>query len=84
MSSAGNDKIKVEKVLSLDGVLDIIKNPKKFYYLNLKAGIIRGFGGVLGAALAIILIGLLVTYLGGIPIIGDFIKQVADATKSAN
>lgn len=83
MPSNKNDKIGVEKVLSLDGVLDIIRNPRKFYLLNFKAGLIRGFAGVFGAALAIIIIGLLVTYLGGIPVIGDFVRQIGDATKSA-
>ena len=39
---------------------------------------------MLGAALAVILIGVLATYLGGIPMIGDFIKQISDAVKSTN
>jgi hypothetical protein len=73
-----------QDLISLDGILETLKNKKKLFWLNFKAGFVRGFAGILGAALAVILIGVLATYLGGIPMIGDFIKQISDAVKSTN
>jgi hypothetical protein len=52
-------------------------------WLNFKSGFVRGFAGVFGAAVAILIIGLMVTYLGGIPFVGGFIKQIGDAVKAA-
>jgi len=75
--------IKAEKIVSLDGIMEILANPKKLFWLNFKAGFVRGFAGILGAALAIILIGFLVSKLGGVPVIGEFIKQIGSAVKSA-
>lgn len=73
--------IKAEKILSLDGIMEILASPRKLFWLNFKAGFVRGFAGILGAALAIILVGLMVTNLGGLPIIGEFIKQIGSAVK---
>ena len=75
--------ISEQDLVSLDGILEVLKNKKKLFWLNFKAGFIRGFAGILGAALAILFVGFLATYLGGIPMIGDFIKQVGNAVKSA-
>ena len=72
------------QVISLDGVLEMIHNPRKLAWVNFKAGFVRGFAGVVGAALAIVIITFLVAKLGGIPLIGDFLKQIGDAIKSAN
>ncbi|MEI6581367.1 MAG: DUF5665 domain-containing protein [bacterium] len=80
---ANSKQIKAEKIISLDGVMEILTNPKKLFWLNFKAGFVRGFAGVLGAALAIILISLMVAKLGGVPVIGEFIKQIGSAVKSA-
>ncbi len=76
--------IAAEKLISLDGIIEILDNPKKLFWLNFKAGFIRGFAGILGAALAIIIIGFLVARLGGVPLIGDIINQIGDAVKPAN
>lgn len=72
-----------QDLASLDSILDILKNKKKLMWLNFKSGFVRGFAGVFGAAVAILIIGLMVTYLGGIPFVGGFIKQIGDAVKSA-
>jgi hypothetical protein len=75
--------INEQDLVSLDGILEILKNKKKLFWLNFKSGFVRGFAGILGAALAILFVGFLVTYLGGVPMIGDFIKQIGDAVKVA-
>lgn len=75
--------IQEQDLVSLDGILEILKDKRKLLWLNFKAGFIRGVGGVLGAAIAIVLIGFLVTKLGGIPVIGEFFKQIGDAVKTA-
>ena len=76
--------IAAEKLISLDGIIEILDNPKKLFWLNFKAGFVRGFAGILGATLAVILIGIMVAKLGGVPVIGDFINQIGDAVKPAN
>jgi len=75
--------IQEQDLVSIDGILEILKNKKKLFWLNFKAGFVRGFAGIIGAALAILLVGFLATYLGGIPMIGDFIKQIGDAVNTA-
>ncbi len=79
-------KIKVDpkNIISLDGVMELIQNPRKLMWVNFKAGFMRGFAGVIGAALAIVLIGFLVAKLGGIPLIGEFLQRIGDAIKSSN
>ena len=78
---AKTQPIKAEKILSLDGIMEILANPRKLFWLNFKAGFVRGFAGIFGAALAIIIIGFMVAILGGVPIIGEFIKQIGNAVK---
>lgn len=75
--------ISEQDLVSLDGILEILKNKKKLFWLNFKAGFVRGFAGVIGAALAIVLISFIVAKLGGIPVIGEFLKQIGDAVKTA-
>lgn len=77
-----DNKIKPEKLVFLDGILELLNNPKKLMWLNFKTGFVRGFAGVIGAAIAIVLIGFLVAKLGGLPLIGDWLKQIEQATKS--
>ncbi len=72
-----------QDLVSLDGILEILKNKKKLLWLNFKAGFVRGFAGVLGAAVAIVLVTIMVAKLGGIPVIGQFLKQIGDAVKTA-
>ncbi len=68
------------ETLGLDQVNELLSNEKKLYWMNVKVGMLRGFGGVLGAALAILLIGFLVAKFGGIPIIGDFLHKLSSAS----
>ena len=77
-------KVDPKNIISLDGVMELIQNPRKLLWVNFKAGFVRGFAGVIGAALAIVIITFLVAKLGGIPLIGDFLKHIGDAIKSAN
>lgn len=76
------DNIEKKDLASLDSILDIVRDKKKLMWLNFKSGFVRGFAGVFGAAIAILIIGLMVTYLGGIPIIGEFINQIGEAVKT--
>jgi hypothetical protein len=77
-------KVKPGINISFDAVLELIHKPGRIFWINFKTGFIRGFAGILGAGAAIILIGFLVAWLGGIPLIGDFLKQISEAIKSAN
>ena len=76
-------KIKAEMDISFDAVMELIHKPGRIFWINFKSGFIRGFAGIIGAGTAILLIGFLVTQLGGIPLIGDFLKHISEAIKSA-
>lgn len=77
-----NKKVRATDLLSLDAALELLQDRKKLFWLNFKAGFVRGFAGVLGAVLAILVIGYLVASLGGAPIIGDFIKDIGQAAQT--
>lgn len=68
--------------VGLDVVSELLSNNKKLWWLNFKTGLIRGFAGVLGAALAIVIIGFLVAQFGGLPWIGEFFKKIGEATQA--
>lgn len=69
--------------VSFDDFIEMLNSPKRLAWLNFYTGFVRGLASVIGAAIAIVLIGLAVTYLGGIPLIGEFIKQVGQAAGQA-
>ena len=73
-------KLKTEDI-SIDSVLELTQNPHKLAWINFKAGFLRGLGGILGAAVAVVLIGFLVAYLGGIPWIGSIIQKIGEAAR---
>ncbi|MDQ5944423.1 MAG: hypothetical protein QG658_490 [Patescibacteria group bacterium] len=77
-----------ERAASLVGAeefVNLLNDRWRFAWLNFRAGIYRGVGFTLGIALVIVLLGWLVTVLGGIPYIGDFIREVQESatTQSA-
>ncbi len=71
-----------QDLLGLDVVNELLSKPGKLWWLNFKTGLIRGFAGVLGAALAIVIIGFIVAQFGGLPIIGEFFKKIGEATQA--
>lgn len=64
----------------LDTLNELLHNKRKLFWLNIQTGFVRGVAGVVGAAIAIVLIGFLVTKLGGLPYIGDFLQSLESAT----
>ena len=67
---------KLAGLFSASEFVELLENKRKFAWLNFKAGVYRGIGGVVGVALTIVVIGYLVYLLGGIPIIGNFIRDI--------
>jgi len=65
--------------VSLNEFVELLNSPKRLAWLNFYTGFIRGLASVIGVAIAIVLLGLAVTYLGGIPLIGEFIQKVGQA-----
>lgn len=59
--------------------VNLLNDRWRFAWLNFRAGLYRGVGLTLGVALVIVLLGWLVTVLGGIPYIGDFIRDVQES-----
>lgn len=68
--------------LALDEINQLLHNKKKLWWLNFQTGLTRGFGGILGAAVAIVFIGLIVSLFGGLPYIGHFLLKIGDALQS--
>ncbi len=68
-------------VVGLDAINELLHKPKKLFWLNFQTGFVRGLAGVIGAAVAIIIIGLLVTYLGGLPYIGTLLQKIGEAAQ---
>ncbi len=84
MSSKTKTKTeRATELLSLDAALELIQDRRKLFWLNFKAGFVRGFAGALGAVIALVIIGYLVSNLGGVPIIGDFVKDIGEAAQTA-
>jgi hypothetical protein len=65
--------------VSMRDFVEMLNSPKRLAWLNFYTGFIRGLAGVVGAAIAVVLIGAAVVYLGGIPVIGEFIQKVGEA-----
>ena len=77
---AENSK-KVLDAAGFDAINELLHKPAKMFWLNFRTGFTRGFAGVLGAAVAIVVIGFLVVHLGGAPLIGEFIQKVGAAAQ---
>ena len=72
---------KIVDAAGLDAINELLQKPGKLFWLNFRTGFTRGFAGILGAALAIVIIGVAVTYFGGLPIVGNFLQKVGDAAQ---
>ncbi len=69
--------------LGLEAINELLTNKKKLWWLNFQTGFVRGFGGVLGAAVVIVIIGFLVTVFGGLPYIGHLLQKISAAMQSS-
>ncbi len=79
---SSKDNQEIVASLGLEQINELLGNKKKLWWLNFQTGFIRGFAGVLGAAVVIVLIGFLVTVLGGLPYIGHFLQKIAEAMQA--
>ncbi len=65
--------------VGMNEFVELLNSPGRLTWLNLHTGFVRGFGAAIGAAAALVALGLAVTYLGGVPILGKFISNIAAA-----
>lgn len=65
-----------------DAINELLHKPTKLFWLNFRTGFTRGFSGVLGAAVAIVIIGFVVALFGGLPYIGDFLQALGKAAQA--
>ena len=77
------DAARVAGLFSSTEFVELLHNRRKFAFLNFRAGLYRGVGGVIGAALAIVLLGYLVYLLGGVPLIGTFFRDIQNSVPSS-
>ena len=75
---------KVAGLFSATEFVELLENRRKFAWLNFRAGIYRGVGGVVGAALAIVLISYLVVLFGGLPYIGNFFHDISNSVSTTS
>ena len=69
-------------VVGVDELITLLNSPKRIAWLRFYGGMMAGAGGVLGAAIILIIIGLAAKHLGGIPWIGDFVHQISNAART--
>lgn len=84
MVKADNDVDKLHKSsakLGIDDLVSLLNSPKRLTWLNFYTGFLRGVGSVLGAAITLVIVGLMVQYLGGIPWLGDLLSKIGQAAK---
>ena len=65
--------------LGLREYIDYLYSPKHIIWNNLMAGIFKGFGIVLGATVVVALVTLIMSFLTGVPIIGEFVRWLQDS-----
>ncbi|MEX0594815.1 MAG: DUF5665 domain-containing protein [Patescibacteria group bacterium] len=73
MDDIKKDRTIVRMALAIE---KIYGSPKELIKRGFLIGLASGVGGVIGAALIIILLGYLVSKLGGTPLIGDFLQEI--------
>lgn len=77
----------VEHELANVGLKDYIhylNSSQKILWTNLLAGIARGLGFVLGATVFVTLFTLFLSYLTGVPIVGEFFEWVKESLGNTN
>ncbi|MEI7818579.1 MAG: DUF5665 domain-containing protein [bacterium] len=72
---------RVAAIFSSSELIELINNRWRFAWINFRAGLYRGVGTTVGIALTIVLISYLVILLGGLPYIGDFVRDVQQGTQ---
>jgi len=65
--------------LGLREYIDYLYSPKHIIWNNLMAGIFKGFGLVLGATVVVALVTLIMSFLTGVPIIGEVVSWIQDS-----
>ncbi|MGI5826117.1 MAG: DUF5665 domain-containing protein [Patescibacteria group bacterium] len=63
--------------------VDLKERNWKIFYKNFLGGVGWGLGVTIGATLILALLGSLLRFLGGLPVIGQFFAGIIEATESA-
>jgi hypothetical protein len=66
----------------LDEFMEYIRSPWKMFWPNLFAGIVRGFGAVIGATIVIAMIGWFLSTLIDIPLIGKSLEPYVETVQN--
>lgn len=78
-----NKTAKAAAKVSFEDFINLLNSPQRLAMLNLRAGFWRGIGLTIGAAVVVVMVGFLVYFMGGLPYIGDFLRQIDNALKSS-
>lgn len=86
--SKNNNRSKIENLpggvglVGLDDLVQLLDRPGRLAWLRFLGGVMSGAGYLAGAALMLVLLSLAVKHLGGVPWIGDLIRQIGNAAKA--
>ena len=73
------DKMLIEvDHVGLNEYMSYLKSPSRIIWSNLLLGTARGFGIILGMTVVVTLVGLVVQYLSGVPLIGEFFQWIGE------
>ena len=67
---------RVAAIFSASELVELINNRWRFAWINFRAGLYRGVGTTVGVAGTIVVISYLVVLLGGVPLLGNFLKDI--------
>ncbi len=75
---------RVAQIFSASELIELINNRWRFAWINFRAGFYRGVGTTLGVAVVVVLVSWLVIILGGVPYIGDFVKNINSSVPTSS
>ena len=72
----------ITESMGLDEFLELIQSPWRIFWMNFVAGMIRGIGALIGAAVVIALIGWLLSKVISLPLIGEKLEPYIHQAQS--
>lgn len=74
--------LSITESMGLDEFLELIQSPWRIFWMNFVAGMIRGIGALIGAAVVIALIGWILSKVISLPLIGEKLEPYIHQAQS--
>ncbi len=69
-------------IVGINELIELLNSPKRLGWLRFYGGLMAGAGGVLGAAVILVLLGFIAQHTGGLPWINHIFRQISNAAQS--